>query len=419
MTGLTPSPGFVAPQALRSPEQLDQCISLVRPGHALMTLGLALVVVASGVWGTFGTIATQVVGKGILVSAGERMYPVATTAEGLVKDILLTPGEHIAAGQTVATLDQPEATGQLVHAKRRLAELEEALAMTRQQSDKERAERRRQTDAQLQSLTIELSQARERATRLSRILAEQDALLARGFARKLDVEQLRQNRDQAAADVSRAESHQRQAEGAYVDFEDQLLMRVADAEHRVSEQRDHVEQLALKLANSVDVRSPSEGIVEEIRISKGSVVRPGDIVATLANEFRGYEVLAFLEPYQGKQVEVGMRVHVVPGTVKKEEFGAARGVVVEVSERPLSDAGVNALLRNPTLTQHFVKDGPPVFVRVDLDEDPSAPSGLAWWTGRGPPFAIGIGTMSSAEVVVREQPPITLVVPYLKRFLGL
>ena len=175
---------------------------------------------------------------------------------------------------------------------------------------------------------------------MSRILTEQDALLARGFARKLDVEQLRQNRDQAIADVSRAESQQRQAEGAYVEFEDQLLMRVADAEHRVSEQRDQIGQLALTLANSVDVRSPSEGIVEEIRISKGSVVRPGDIVATLANEFRGYEVLAFLEPCQGKQVKAGMRAHVVPGTVKKEEFGAARGVVVEVSERPLSDAGV-------------------------------------------------------------------------------
>ena len=114
-----------------------------------MTLGLTVVVAASVVWGIFGTIATRVVGKGILVSAGERMYPVATTAEGLVKNILMAPGERIAAGQPVATLDQPEAAGQLVHAKRRLAELEETLATARQQTDKERAERRRQTDAQL------------------------------------------------------------------------------------------------------------------------------------------------------------------------------------------------------------------------------------------------------------------------------
>ena len=60
---------------------------------------------------------------------------------------------------------------------------------------------------------------------------------------------------------------------------------------------------------------------------------------------------------------------------------------------------------------HYVsKDGPVDEVAVQLDRDPSTPSGFQW-SSHGPPFALSAGTLTSADVVLGEQRPLGLVLP--------
>jgi len=79
---------------------------------------------------------------------------------------------------------------------------------------------------------------------------------------------------------------------------------------------------------------------------------------------------------------------------------------------------MNELLRNDTLVRQFADRGGAYMVTVDLFEDPGTPSGFKWTTRRGPDLQLGGGTLLGARFVLREERPINLVIPALRRWLG-
>ena len=46
-------------------------------------------------------------------------------------------------------------------------------------------------------------------------------------------------------------------------------------------------------------------------------------------------------------------------------------------------------------------------------------TGYRWSSGSGPPTRLSTGTLARAEVTTREQPPIDLVVPIMRRLSGI
>jgi HlyD family secretion protein len=68
-------------------------------------------------------------------------------------------------------------------------------------------------------------------------------------------------------------------------------------------------------------------------------------------------------------------------------------------------------LANEQLVREFLADGTPVEVRIQLEPDPSTPSGYRWSSSSGPPFAINSGALCQATITLSEQRPINLVFP--------
>jgi HlyD family secretion protein len=114
-----------------------------------------------------------------------------------------------------------------------------------------------------------------------------------------------------------------------------------------------------------------------------------------------------------------MEVRVEPTTVKREEYGAIVGRVVTVSDFPVTPQGMLADLHNDALVKRFSQDGTPYAAKVTLERDPSTASGYRWTSGKGPPILLSSGTLTRAEVTTREQPPIDLVIPLMKRLSGI
>jgi HlyD family secretion protein len=74
---------------------------------------------------------------------------------------------------------------------------------------------------------------------------------------------------------------------------------------------------------------------------------------------------------------------------------------------------LSALLQNDQLASFFSSEGPPIQVVIDVDEDSSRPSGFRWDVGDGPPFAITAGTLAKVRITLKEQAPISVLLPSL------
>jgi HlyD family secretion protein len=113
-----------------------------------------------------------------------------------------------------------------------------------------------------------------------------------------------------------------------------------------------------------------------------------------------------------------MSARVELATVKKEEHGTLVGVLASVSEFPMSREGIASILQNDELVNTFAAAGPPYAARIDLESDPRAPSGYRWTSTPGPDTPVTAGTTLRAEISVREQRPIALMVPAMKKAIG-
>ncbi len=77
-------------------------------------------------------------------------------------------------------------------------------------------------------------------------------------------------------------------------------------------------------------------------------------------------------------------------------------------------------LENKSAVQQVLERvGVPYAVSIDLEADPGTVSGYQWSSSQGPGTRLDAGTPCTVEVTVQRQPPITLVLPFLKKKFGL
>ena len=108
---------------------------------------------------------------------------------------------------------------------------------------------------------------------------------------------------------------------------------------------------------------------------------------------------------------------ITPAVVRREEHGFILAEVTQVANFPASSEGMMQVLRNPGLVKKLSEGGAPIMVRATLKTSSDTPSGYQWSSGSGPDLQIHSGTLSSVNVIVKQQSPITLVLPFLKHFL--
>jgi hypothetical protein len=176
-------------------------------------------------------------------------------------------------------------------------------------------------------------------------------------------------------------------------------------------QGEVVVQLQDATGKAVDVASQYDGLVVEAYVHVGSTVHAGTPLLNVEPRASDLGAVLFVAVDNGKAVQPGMPVHLSPVTASADQFGVLLGQVVYVSPFPASNLRLQSLLENADLVQYVSKDGPVYEVSVQLNRDPSTPSGFQWSSHGGPPFTLSAGTLASADVVLGEQRPLGLVLP--------
>lgn len=171
-------------------------------------------------------------------------------------------------------------------------------------------------------------------------------------------------------------------------------------------------------ANASRVVSPYTGRVMEVRSKLGSTIHAGMPIFSIESgdkETKALKTVMYLSLQQGKTIIPGMQVEVSPSSVNREEFGFIKGRVTAVSEFPVNAQAMLVTLGNEALVGELAGRGAALLeVWIDPILDSRTVSGYAWSTAEGPPVELDSGTLVSASIIVKQQKPITSVIPQIK-----
>lgn len=405
-------------ERLSSPEQLDRLITLTSPigWTALAALGVMLGAIVA--WGFLGSVPTRVQGEGILVTSGGQVFDAMAPAAGSLATVVAL-GSSVEKGQVVATLDDTQAQEELLHARSVLAEKQQELAQATDRFEREIAARRRVDGQQRENLRNTITVSEQRRTFYETSLQGEQDVAAHGFLTQRFVQETRQRMEDADQEARRARNELLRIDAAELDLTSRRDREISQHQEAVNEARRHVEDLEIHTGRSIHVVSPLSGHVTEVKATPGTVVAPGKAILSIESGGKGLELVLYVPPEQGKKIVPGMRVGIEPATIKKEEYGTLIGSVLAVSDFPVSPEGMTAVLQNAQLVRRFAARGAPYAVRVALLSDAGTPSGYAWSSGAGPPVGLSSGTTASAEVTVRTQAPVSLLLPLLRERTGI
>lgn len=214
------------------------------------------------------------------------------------------------------------------------------------------------------------------------------------------LQQLEQLTDQLAA-----------AEAAYISGP------TAELNKQIAGYKQAIADLKAEYINQSNIVSSYTGRVLEVNVKSGSSVDAGSpmiLIESGESQTKDLKIVIYVPVQTGKKILPGMNVDVSPSTVNKEEFGFMIGRVTSVSEYPLTTQSMFLTLGNEALVQELAKgDMAMLEVKVDLIPDSSTISGYKWSTPAGPPQQIDSGTLVSASITVKQQKPITSIIPQI------
>ncbi len=406
-------------ERLNSPEQLDQRTSVIPPALSLLVASMTLIVLAALAWAIFGSVPIRSTGRGVLLSDKEGNFAVAQVATGLVLDMLVKPGDRVAAGAEIAHIEQKVLSAQidssLAQAARleaNLAELKTANAAQIKQSDETA---RRQQDA----IDEQVAASETRRDQLRQMLAGYEGLRSRGIISQTEILARQDQLNQSVLDLANAKAKKLEVEATAQRRRDELAEIERQKQVEIDLKKAEVENLRVQRAVASIVRAPIGGIIREVRVGRGHVASAGEVLATVGpGAADDLEVMALLQGNTRKRVTVGMSAYVTPDGTRKEEFGSMRGRVTSISDGDVSVDHVEQILHSAQLTRSLFGEGSPLLAEIELTSAGNK-SGFVWWNGNGPPYRITPGTVVTVDIIVDEVRPISLVIPALRKLLSL
>ncbi len=403
-----------------SPEQLDQLIQVVTPRAWIVAGTLYALLFIIILWSIIGTIPTRGEGKGILLAGNGDIYgAVVPQGPSRVSNVLVKPGDKVVKGQIVATMSRPDLTDQIKVSQNYVAELQNKYNQLLTLSRGAVATREQQVAMQQQALQRSLTDSQSKLDNISELLSIKQGAFKKGIETRQSVDQTTQDYYNAKNILEGFRNQLIQLHVEERSFIDQWNQRLRDLDLKIVDEKVKLANLQKALILSSDVASPVAGIVTGVQATLGSILNTGDSVVSVANEGQGLDALVYLPPQIGKRIKPGMKALVAPTTVEKAEYGSIFGHVVRVAAFPSSPQAIESVLQNPDLVKAFTKEESPIEVRIHLEKDPATYSGLKWSSSRGPQQKITMGTLATAMVTIREQAPITLVIPAFRKFTGM
>jgi HlyD family secretion protein len=409
----------VALERAASPEQLDHLVAITRPFDWILAVVIFVALGTAVAWGWLGRLPTRAQAEGILVSSGGRVADAVSGASGRLASVEVAVGDRVTRGQAIARVSQTDIQQRYKDAVEVHRERESEHETLKSKTAAELAVKTQNFTKLEEAFNQIIAATNQRIDYLTSDLANLEGLLAKGYTTRRNVEDRRRELTDAQQRKEDTQNEILKLKEQKTDLETQRQREIEESQFRLNEARRQMDQLAGELGRDTQVLSPIDGRVLEIKVSPGSVLNVGTPVIVVESEGATLDAILFVPADRGKSVKPGMEVRLEPSTVKREEFGAMVGDVIDISEFPMTPQGMAAVLHNDTLVSRFSRDGAPYAATVRLVRDDSTVSGYRWAVGKGPALRLTSGTLTKAEITTRVRRPVELIVPMLRRLTGI
>ena len=436
----SPDKQLFRPEALRtlsSPDKLNQLMTVVTAKDWILLVAIGLLLSATVGWSLVGSLPSTVTGRGVLARP-RRIAGVEALSGGRLAWFRARSGDEIRAGEVIGRLDQAELQQHIEEEQRLMADLEsqdrvktaseeQQVRLQEQQNQLEK----RFYEAQRTNLTRSLSDAEALEPLLQARLQTAEALrkeglLAASGAEFTDVHVAYQEND---SKISSFKAQLQQIDGQLHGLETQLSalqkqnLDSSTARHNlISETRNQIAAGELQLRKNGEILSSYSGRIVEVFAAEGQVIAAGSRLLSINIQDRDSTLtsVSYFAVKDGKNIQPGMAVRVMPDNVERNRFGGIVGKVISVSPLPVTKEGAVSMVGNADLVQSLLGGaGAWVEVTVELDHDDTTPSGYRWSSSRGPALQISPGTTTTTRVTVERRVPASYVIPSLRDAGGL
>src|SRR3984885_10945124 len=305
---------------LASPDNLEQLMPVAGAKDWLLMATVLVLLVLFGIWSVAGEVPTIVTGRGVILRPRHLMQAQAS-APGRILTLQVHPGDHIAEGDLIATLDQSDIVKRVAENRRAIDALEDQdrrktgaeNSQVSQQAQQDVMERRG-LEAQRTALRKSLADATglkpilEGRVDTNRKMVEAGLL---GFASKdiADAESAAHDNEARIDDynsrLAQIDGQLQQIETRAATLSRQFLADGSARRNEIEELRKSVELDSFQIVREGSVRSQYSGRVSEVMAAAGEVVPAGGKLLTLeADDSSAAEGLISISYYpvkDGKQ----------------------------------------------------------------------------------------------------------------------
>ncbi len=408
-------------EKLSTPEKLDQLIKVTSP-KAWITLSVVFAALATGIgWAVFGRVSTKLNVTGVVL--GGEVHEVVATSQGQLVKLQVRIGDKVEKGTVIAMVQQPDLYQQIEHAKAVLSEKKLDLVKLVSYGSKGTLLEGELMSQNRVSIQGEVEAEKKKLSFLTNQLESEVNLLDKGLIVKAQVANTKQQIDASKNTIERlkvqmAEVSNRQHDAGYG-----MQQKITLQKQQIAEAERNLQFLTERYDTQSNIKSPYSGEVVEVLTDAGVMVGPGTPLFKLKNQhdeqLANLRGVLYIPSQDGKKIKRDMEAFVVPSTVQPQEYGFIKGKVTYVSDFPITQQGMMTSVKNDQLAKGLLALGPLFEVHIAFEKDSKSYSGFKWTSAKGPDVSIKEGTSCMGQITVKQENPITIVVPAFKKFFNL
>jgi HlyD family secretion protein len=320
-------------------------------------------------------------------------------------------GDIVEKDQIVAFLDNPEITKSIAVRTSYVADLKKKRDELSQEAAASIKEKKENYEKQRKIIEDGLQTKVAFLKHLENNLEKQRDLLSKGYAKQQNVLDVESQINALKDENSRSKEKLVQLQKEVIVDQESWDQRQREIALKLTDEERGLEDLKTRQETTRVIKSPLKGKVIGVLHKVRDTVPANEPLITISQgDDSQLEGLVYLNPLEGKEVKVGMRVYMIPTHLEKEHVGYVQGEVVEVSSYPETASSLMSTLQNADLVKKFTEASPPIGARVRIIKDSIKEKSPI------EQFKLSPGTWIYGRVIVERRSPFAIIIPELKKF---